>query len=926
MTLTLPPPPARAVRSAMPLFAALVPVLGGVGIWLFTGSVYALWFAALGPLIAVAALVDGVIGGRRRARRDARERATALDALESEVEGALTRACARAWSDHPDVLRLVRSDSGVWRPDDDLVVGVGSRASGITLSGSAGDDERATRLVRRAARMTDGPVTAPWRSGICVTGDGVEPPAALRALVAQLCLRVPPTLVRIVGELPPGWEWVQNLPHRHSRSATAVRVALRTDQPAPAEADTVFALARAGEPLDPRAATVLRLGVERAVVTVAGSAAEQTLSEVEALSRSQAAVVAEALAARATAVYDHVIATTDATGFELWDAAHSASGGLAAAFAVEGGRPVVLDLVADGPHAVVVGVTGSGKSELLTSWITALCAAHPTSAVSFLLADFKGGTAFDALAALPHVTGVITDLDGQTAVRAISSLRAEVRHREGVLAAAGARDIDDPRVDMPRLVVVVDEYAALVGDHLELAHVFADVAARGRALGIHLILGTQRATGVIRDAVLGNAPLRIALRVTDAADARLVMGSDDAARLPGGPDDRGRALIRRAADLEPVRARIIRTAIDEIAQVAARRETDAPPRRPWLPPLPAQLALDEARGAESSSGPGIVLGVLDEPDHQRRRRWTFGTPHDRSLLVLGSGGSGRSTLLEVAASQVRGAVWVPADPEQGWDVLDELARGRRHGSLVLLDDLDALLSGLGDEYALTAAARVEGILRAGSTDVIASTRRLSGPLLRIADLFGRRCILAQPSKTEFAQAGADAAAYIPRLPPGRAWTQGLYAQVALPPGGPSDTARAAQDARWKESQRWTPGPLTAVVTRSAPAVSAACAAAGTRVLTLASVPPTVRALDELGGGRRSLVVVGEPEAWQQRWSLLTDARDRYAVLVDAACPVELRMITGERELPPYARPRTGRGWLLERGAAPRRIRLPEHDG
>ena len=135
--------------------------------------------------------------------------------------------------------------------------------------------------------------------------------------------------------------------------------------------------------------------------------------------------------------------------------------------------------------------------------------------MSFLLADFKGGTAFDALAGVPHVTGVITDLDGAGARRAIESLRAEVRWREAAIAGAGARDILDPRVDLPRLVVVVDEFAALLGDHPELHAVFTDVAARGRALGMHLVLGTQRAAGVIRDSLLANCPLRISLRVTD---------------------------------------------------------------------------------------------------------------------------------------------------------------------------------------------------------------------------------------------------------------------------------------------------------------------------------------------------------------------------------------------------------------------------
>src|SRR3546814_5990683 len=94
-----------------------------------------------------------------------------------------------------------------------------------------------------------------------------------------------------------------------------------------------------------------------------------------------------------------------------------------------------------GPPAVVTGMTGTGRSELLATWITALCARYTTADVTFLLADFKGGTAFEPLASLPHVTGVITDLDARSAGRAIDSLRAEIRHRESILARAGQRDV-----------------------------------------------------------------------------------------------------------------------------------------------------------------------------------------------------------------------------------------------------------------------------------------------------------------------------------------------------------------------------------------------------------------------------------------------------------------------------------------------------
>ena len=158
----------------------------------------------------------------------------------------------------------------------------------------------------------------------------------------------------------------------------------------------------------------------------------------------------------------------------------------------------------DGPHAVVAGTTGAGKSELLVSWVLAMAARHPPSAVTFLLVDFKGGAAFAPLARLPHVSAPSAIWTRVAAARAIESLRAELRRRERVLAECGARSIDElvapASSAQAALVIVVDEFAAVVSDQPELHELFADLAARGRSLGLHLILCTQRPSGVVRDA------------------------------------------------------------------------------------------------------------------------------------------------------------------------------------------------------------------------------------------------------------------------------------------------------------------------------------------------------------------------------------------------------------------------------------------
>lgn len=918
--LALPAPSAVPARSPLPIFAALVPIAGGVVLWLVTGSAMALWFAALGPLIAVAALVDQVRGGRRRRRREAVERALAFDVLEEAVTLRLDGARQDLVREHPDVLELARDPSCVWRGGSELVLGSGPRASGIEITGAAAGDERALAVRERAATVADAPVTFPWRGGVCVVGDGPQAAAVLRSLLLQLCMTHPPTALRIVGDVPDGWDWIERMPHRHSRSVGAVRVAARIGDPATADADTVFALAATGSPPDPRCATIVSLddgGGARAVGPGSRSGGADTVDQVEAVAASQASLVASVLAVRARAVYQGAGASSTFVFDDLRAIeGRGADGGLAVSFAVDGRGPRRVDLVSDGPHAIVVGVTGSGKSELLRSWITALCDAYPTSKLAFLLADFKGGTAFDALTDLRHVTGVITDLDAEGARRAISSLRAEIRRREHALAAAGARDVDAPGVDLPRLVIVVDEYAALVSEHAELAAVFTDVAARGRALGMHLILGTQRATGVIRDAVLANCPLRICLRVADPADSRLVIGTEAATALSGSPEDRGRALVRGAADREAFEVRVVQATTEDVATVASGRATERRPRTPWLPPLPVSLSIQDVPCDEPDRGPRAILGLIDDPDRQRRIAWTLDPARDRGLLVVGGAGSGRTGVLDVIAAQVP-VVRVGDDPEAAWDALD---RARASSQTVLIDDVDGLLASVPDEYASAMAGTIERMLREPHRTVVATARRIVGPLGRIADLFPHRAVLDQPSRAEFAAAGGDPGFHDSTTVPGRAFVAGRRAQVIhvasthaaeVPTTAPEWTARGDAAIVTRAPSRV----IDALRSRGVP-VRALVDAGGARTWDEYAVTP---AFDE---GDRGVVVVGEPGAWQQRWGLLVEARDRHEVIVDAACAAELRMLTGERDLPPYCVPHTDRAWLVRSGERPTRVRMP----
>lgn len=376
--------------------------------------------------------------------------------------------------------------------------------------------------------------------------------------------------------------------------------------------------------------------------------------------------------------------------------------GLAATVGTGPGGPFVLDLVEHGPHALVAGTSGAGKSELLQTLVAALAAAHPPEHVTFLFVDYKGGAAAAPFAALPHTVGSVTNLDDAGSRRALVSLRAELDRRMALLAEAGdgASDLvslarTDPERCPPRLVIVVDEFATLATEIPEFVAGVVDIAQRGRSLGIHLVLATQRPAGVVNERIRANTNLRIALRVLDVADSQNVIGSPEAAAIPVLRRGRGFARLgptelmpfqvawagapRVEGDRPPVRVEPLGfgptggsagvpsatgTQLDDVlAGIAAARERTGgdPPRRPWLPALPPVVRLEPLLAAVDDlrhADPGrlAVLGLHDDPARQAQRVAAVDLEHDGGLAVFGTGGSGRTTALRTAvASLVAGS-------------------------------------------------------------------------------------------------------------------------------------------------------------------------------------------------------------------------------------------------------------------------------
>lgn len=737
--ISLPSPAAPSRRRSLPLVAAVVPVGVGVALWLTTGAVHALWFAALGPLMIGASLIDGARSRRRERKAEGARLRLAWAEAETELQRRHEVERAHAERRHPGAAACVRErplrDAQPPGRETALVVGRGRRPSAVRCAG--GDDERAQAFRQRCAVLEDAPAVVPLGRGVCLRGARPLVEAAARALVLQLCLRYSPAHLSVVVE-DPVMTGLAMLPHAGRLRGRGFRLAVSAGASRARAADAVIWTIPPGGDVPEGITTVIDIQ-EPDVATLRTAEGVEDIA-VECLSAGQAAAVAELCGAPEDEE------DPAAAGLSIESVPQPPAGaGLAVALGRGTGEgPVAVDIVGDGPHAIVTGMTGAGKSELLVTWVAALCASHGPERVTFLLADFKGGTAFDRLRSLPHVVGVITDLDETEARRGVASLAAEMRRRESVLAAAGARDIRE--VDLARLVIVVDEFAAMLQDHAELAAVFTDVAARGRALGMHLILGTQRAAGVIRDALAANCPLRISLRVAEATDSRAVLGSAAAAELPGGIDGRGRALLRRPQDDAPLPLRIALTDDAFLRRIAAHGAGSPSPVPPWHPALPTRLPLaellaaleDEHRGRTSRSL--LVLGRADDPANQTQPLELLRPRRERGLVVLGAPGTGRTTVLRVIAAQHPAAVWFPGDPEAAMDQLAAwLDGGVTLPDLVLADDLDGIHAELPLEYAQEFVLRWEKLVRSTpSVSWILTASRATGPLARVLDAVPRR--------------------------------------------------------------------------------------------------------------------------------------------------------------------------------------------
>jgi DNA segregation ATPase FtsK/SpoIIIE, S-DNA-T family len=526
-------------------------------------------------------------------------------------------------------------------------------------------------------------------------------PSAGAALVAELTDRDPddPRSVLAVLDSPALIEGRGAAGRALLRAGQKVSgiVLARSTERLPAACTTVIELAeQAGEAVVSRPQTGQRLDP----VLVAGLSAETARESALALARFEDAD----LQLIGGSLPDHVgllsvSAIGEPAGAELrrqWRA-EASEASLVATFALSEDGPLHVDLVADGPHGLIAGTTGAGKSELLRSLVAALAASHSPARVNFVLIDYKGGSAFAQCAELPHTVGMVTDLDDHLGERALRSLEAELRYRERELRDHRASDLIEysrlvaggSAAPLPRLLVIIDEFATLAAELPDFVPSLVGIAQRGRSLGVHLILATQRPSGAVNENIRANTNLRVCLRVQTPQDSVDVIDSPAAAKIPRKQP--GRAQVRLGpSELIPVQTALVtgntpagsaaavtlepfgiaaaapsdgrgpeplpsRSDLERLVSAAVDAfGDDQPPRRPWLPPLPTEVDLagllesGPPRPLAGERGLIVPLALADDPDAQAQYPvgWNLSAGN---LLLYGIGGSGTTTALATIA-------------------------------------------------------------------------------------------------------------------------------------------------------------------------------------------------------------------------------------------------------------------------------------
>ena len=359
-----------------------------------------------------------------------------------------------------------------------------------------------------------------------------------------------------------------------------------------------------------------------------------------------------------------------------------------------------------GPHGLVAGMTGSGKSEFIMTYILSLALNYHPYEVAFNLIDYKGGGMAKAFETLPHTAGLITNLDGAAVNRSLVSIQSELKRRQAIFVEAGKKvgesNVDiykyqklyrEGTVDEPlqHLFIISDEFAELKTQQPEFMEQLISAARIGRSLGVHLILATQKPAGVVDDQIWSNSKFKICLKVQDRADSMDMLKRPDAAELvetgrfylqvgynelfelgqsawAGAPyysadsvqvekdnsievfDTTGHILKQ----MKPRKQNVIRNpqkqldaVTDYLKQTAENENIQVRPL--WMEPIPEYISLDalECKYAVTNEEwiMNPVIGEFDDPSRQRQGILRLPLTTDGNTAVFGAAGMGKTTFL-----------------------------------------------------------------------------------------------------------------------------------------------------------------------------------------------------------------------------------------------------------------------------------------
>jgi S-DNA-T family DNA segregation ATPase FtsK/SpoIIIE len=338
-------------------------------------------------------------------------------------------------------------------------------------------------------------------------------------------------------------------------------------------------------------------------------------------------------------------------------------GGLGVRIGSAAGGPLTIDLVRDGPHALIVGIDDDGRRDLVRSLVAALALAHPPDRWACSVAYCGDDAGLVGLRHLPHLLELTSRFDAYLAQRTLAFLTAEIRRREQAFTAADVAGLDQYDVarthdatlpPLYRLVLLFDQFDAIAESAPSLAADLLTAAEHGQATGLHLVLAMRRVPAPLAEQLRQLPGVRLALRVDEPGDSLALLGTEDAAYLPSVP---GRGYARPTSELLiPFQsAQITDQQLAALGQTmhVAGRELDVAPARPFLrAQLPARLGLTEATNlappppAESQP---IGYGLADFPSEPGYRLATLDLAACGHLLVVGDPGSGRSQLLRTIA-------------------------------------------------------------------------------------------------------------------------------------------------------------------------------------------------------------------------------------------------------------------------------------